>query len=369
MSNDISMQNQKNYSLGMTEIEARQLAEIKGKMVLAKQFPRDPNESLQRIITECQNIKLAEVATYSFPRGDSEVKGPSIRLAEVIASHWGNFTCGVTELEQRTGESTVKAYAWDLETNYSDEKVFTVPHVRSTRKGNSQLTDPRDIYELVANQGARRKRACIFSVIPAYLVETATEECQRVLEDSMNKEGLEAVRVKMLSVFQALDENITREVMETKIGKPFDTFNSKDIVKLRNLYNAIKDGFVKVSVAFDLGKSPDEPTLGEDDAAKMDEVKNIFDGSPFDPNAPEEANESDSEILENKNDNTNSDSGSDGLSDVHSKEKSKKDKQVRGKEKDRPTKPTDSEPENDDDVPEFVKESEAEEARNGTDAE
>lgn len=302
--NSLAMNDTKTTSLGMTEVEARQVAEIRGKMILARQFPRDPQMSLNRILIECENIKLAESATYSFPRGDSEVKGPSIRLAEVIASYWGNFNCGVTELEQRTGESTVKAYAWDLESNYSDEKVFTVPHVRSTKKGNYQLTDPRDIYELVANQGARRKRACIFSVIPTYLVEAAVEKCNETLENSMNKEGVEAVRVKMLSVFNALDEAITKEVLEAKIGKPFDSFSTKDIVKLRNLYNAIKDGFVKVAAAFDLGGNPEEPELAVDDAVKVEELnKSIFDGSPFDPDAPDTLTPDTPEDAESDNEN------------------------------------------------------------------
>ena len=78
---DNFMTDPKNYNLGMTEVEARQVAEIRGKMVLAKQFPRDPQRSLERILIECENIKLAEVATYSYPRGDAEVRGPSIRLA------------------------------------------------------------------------------------------------------------------------------------------------------------------------------------------------------------------------------------------------------------------------------------------------
>ena len=287
MNNELTNET-KNYSLGMAEIESRQIAEIKGKMILARQFPRDTATSLKRILIECENVKLAEFATYSFPRGDSEVKGPSIRLAEVIASYWTNFTCGVTELEQRSGESTVKAYAWDLESNYSDEKVFTVPHIRSTRKGNKVLTDPRDIYELVANQGARRKRACIFSVIPTYIVESAVEKCNETLEKSMNQEDIELVRAKMLSVFNTLDESITREVLEAKIGKSFDTFNTKDIVKLRNLYNAIKDGFVKVAAAFDLGGNPDEPELDTQDAETLGAIKkNIFAGTPFDPEAPD----------------------------------------------------------------------------------
>lgn len=270
----------KDYSVGMTEVESRQLAEVKGKMVLAKQFPRDPQVALKRILVECENMKLAEAAVYSYPRGGQEVKGPSIRLAEVIASHWGNFTCGVTELEQRHGESTVKAYAWDLETNYSDEKVFTVKHIREKKTGNQKLTDPRDIYELVANQGARRKRACIFSVIPTYLIESAVEACEQVVERNVEGGNIEEARTKMLNAFQKLDENITKEALERKIGKEFDKFGSKDIVRLKHLYAAIKDGFVKASAAFDFGQ-PEAPTVSEADQSAIDAANDLFSGTPF----------------------------------------------------------------------------------------
>ena len=81
---------------------------------MAKQFPRDEQKAIDRILMECKRPQLAESAEYVFNRGQSEVKGASIRLAEVIARHWGNFECGVVELEQRDGESTVKAYALSL---------------------------------------------------------------------------------------------------------------------------------------------------------------------------------------------------------------------------------------------------------------
>lgn len=283
MSNEMTMANNvpQNYSVGMTEVEARQLAEIRGKMVLAKQFPRSTQESLSRILMECENPKLAESAVYSFPRGDSEVTGPSIRLAEVIASNWGNFTCGVTELEQKDGESVVKAYAWDVETNYSDEKVFTVKHFRSTKKGGYKLTDPRDIYELVANQGARRKRGCIFSVIPTYLVDAAVEKCKEVLENEIACGDIVGVRNKMLEAFTRLDEKITKEILEEKIAKEFDKFNAKDIARLKRLYGSINDGFVKPHDAFNLGIVPTGETyLNEEDTAKMDELNKIMQGEP-----------------------------------------------------------------------------------------
>ena len=126
--------------------ESKALSEIKGKMFLARQFPRDTDWSLQAALQECQRKELAEAAQYEFPKGDSVVKGPSIRLVEVLARHWGNLTSGVDEIESKNGETVIKAYAWDLETNVSDEKTFSVKHERTTRRGSYKLTDERDIY-------------------------------------------------------------------------------------------------------------------------------------------------------------------------------------------------------------------------------
>ncbi len=275
--NDITMSNNlpENKSVGMTEIEARQLSEIRGKIVLAKQFPRDSQGSLQRILFECENPKLAEQAVYSYPRGDSEVTGPSIRLAEVIANNWGNLLTGVTELDNRPsiggapGESVVKAFAWDMETNYSDEKIFTIKHWRSTKKGGYAITDPRDIYEMVANNGARRKRACIFAVIPTYLVDAAVERCKEVLEENIAKGDIGKAREKMLEAFLKLDDYITKDRLEEKIGKDFDKFSAKDVARLKHLYSAIKDGFVKAVVAFGGAEVSDTPIISDEEKEQI----------------------------------------------------------------------------------------------------
>ncbi|PWW19485.1 hypothetical protein DFO73_12055 [Cytobacillus oceanisediminis] len=63
------------------------------------------------------------------------------------------------------------AYAWDLETNVRQEKVFTVKHSRKAKGSITKLDDPRDIYELVANNGARRLRSYILGIIPGDIVE------------------------------------------------------------------------------------------------------------------------------------------------------------------------------------------------------
>ena len=266
MNNSI-LAEQKSQQLGVADIESRQLSEIKGKIFIAKQFPRDEQRAIDAILRECQSKRLAESAEYVFSRGTSEVKGASIRLAEVVARHWGNFDCGITELEQRDGESTVKAYAWDLESNYRDEKIFTVSHIRETKKGSYKLTDSRDIYEKVANDGARRKRACILAVIPGYIFDMALEACEKTLK-SGEGEDISVSREKMFNSFKTLKEDITKEQLAEKVGKTdFDTLDIHDLIKLRNLGNAIKDGYVKVSIAFG-EETEDMPIMEEDKELK-----------------------------------------------------------------------------------------------------
>jgi hypothetical protein len=130
------------------------MAEVQGGIALAKRFPRDQKEAMDRILVACQRPGLAEHALYTYNRGGTEVTGPSIRLAETIAQNWGNLQFGVRELEQRSGESAVEAFAWDMETNVRQVKTFRVKHERYANKRIYRLEDPRDIYEMTANQGS-----------------------------------------------------------------------------------------------------------------------------------------------------------------------------------------------------------------------
>jgi hypothetical protein len=200
----------------------REVAEIQAAMSIAKKFPRNQAQATDRILIACQRPTLAEGALYTYARGGSNITGPSIRLAEAIAQQWGNLQFGIRELEQRIGESTVEAYAWDLETNTRQVKIFQVKHVRHTKKGAYNLYDPRDIYELVANQGARRLRACVLGVIPGDVVEAAVTQCESTLHAKADISP-EAIQ-KMVGVFK--EAGVTREMIEKRIQRKLDSMSS-----------------------------------------------------------------------------------------------------------------------------------------------
>lgn len=231
-------------------VTSRQTQEVQGQIIMAKRFPRDYVASCNRIMQACQRRGLAEKAMYEYPRGGQKVVGASIRLAEALAQNWGNISFGIVELEQKPGESQVMAYAWDLETNTRQEKIFSVPHVRSTKKGNVALTDPRDIYEMVANQGARRLRACILGIIPGDVVEDAMEQCSQTLIGETDKPIIDLVK-DMAAVFKK-EFSVPIEAIEKYIGCKSSAFSMNDLIRLRRVYTSLKDGMAKREEVFEL---------------------------------------------------------------------------------------------------------------------
>lgn len=258
--------------------ETGEIAEIKARVALARQFPRDIHNCMQNIEMECKNSKLAEIAQYSYPKGGTEVKGASIRLLEVISRHWGNMVCGIKELTRTQDGCTAKAYAWDLETNVMDEKIFDVAYIRDTKKGSYAVKEEREKYELMANFATRRKRACLQAIIPSYVVDKALEICDETLTESMSggkEKPIETIREEMLEAFVKLVDWIAPEHLGVVIGKDFEKANKQDLLRLRKLLNAIKEGFAKPEIVFGLEAEGPELPSQEEEAAAEEIVKQM----------------------------------------------------------------------------------------------
>ncbi len=229
----------------------RAIAEVQAAMMIARMNPRDPIQAVDRILNACGRPSLADAAIYTYSKGGSDISGPSIRLAETIAQCWGNMQFGIRELDQRNGESTVQAFAWDVETNTRREVTFQVPHVRFTRKGTYTLEDPREIYELVANQGARRLRACILAIIPGDVTEAAVSQCEVTMKTSADVSP-ENVH-KMIEAFAQF--GVTKDQIETRIQRRIDAIQPAQLVSLKKIFASLRDG---MSVASDWFQSEEK---------------------------------------------------------------------------------------------------------------
>lgn len=248
--------------------QQRAIAEVQAAMMIARMNPRDPIAAMDRILNACTRPTLADAAVYQYSRGGSDVSGPSIRLAEAMAQQWGNFQFGIRELEQRNGESTVQAFAWDVETNTRREVTFQVPHIRHTRQGAKRLEDPRDVYEMVANQGARRLRACILAVIPGDVTEAAVAQCEMTMKAKADTSP-ESVQ-KMLTAFG--EYGVTREQIEKRIQRHIDAIQPAQIVALKKVYASLRDGMSVAADWFD----PIEQPPGSAGPTAADKVKDAI---------------------------------------------------------------------------------------------
>lgn len=222
--------------------------EIQAALTIAAARPRNGLAAFERIMQACDRPFLAEQAIYSYPKGKTVVTGPSVRLAEVLAQNWGNISFGIREIGQRNGMSEVEAFAWDLETNTQSTKIFQVPHIRHTKNGAYAINDPREIYELTANYGARRLRACLLAIIPGDIVDAAVARCEKTL--ASGKEPLGERIKKLISAFNEVSVKV--EHIEKRLGHNLDATSESEFVTLRGIYKSLKDGMASREDFFEI---------------------------------------------------------------------------------------------------------------------
>lgn len=248
--------------------QSRAVAEVQAALVIAQSRPRNEVMARERITQACQRASLAQVAVYAFPRGGQQVSGPSVRLAEAAARAWGNMTYGFRELNRSGGGSEVEAFAWDLETNTKAIRQFGVKHWRDTKSGGHALKDERDIYEMVANQAQRRVRACILEIIPGDVIEDAVKQCEKTLSAAVagkNGKPMGDVVKDMLLAYEGM--GVPKSAIEKRIGHRTDSIQPAEVLRLREIFASIKDGF----------SSPEEWFEIEDAAADGERTADILD--------------------------------------------------------------------------------------------
>lgn len=243
----------------MAAAESTRVAqEVQAAIVVAKKFPRDEVAAFDRIMTTCRRPGFAKAAVYAYPRGRETITGPSIRMAEAALQLWGNSQAGIRELETGDGVTTAEAYAWDMETNVRITKVFSVRHERKANGNVTQLSDPRDVYEHVANYGARRLRACILAVIPKDVMDAAYAQCMRTIKagDDASAPMIDRIRLMVAAFAQ---EGVSKQMIERRLGHAVDQMDQKQLDELRVVYHTMTRGDAKRQDFFDVDHTTTGP--------------------------------------------------------------------------------------------------------------
>jgi hypothetical protein len=224
-------------------LQKREETEAFAMVMMAKRFPRNQKEALDRILIAFQRKTLAEQSQYQFSRGGQDIVGPSIRAAEAVAQEWGNLDTGWRELSRGVNHkgvpySEVMAYCTDLQSTTRKSLHFIVPHWRDKKNNQGYvLKDERDIYEVCANMAQRRLRACILAMVPGDVMEQAMRQAAATLNAhaDTSPEGIK----KMVEAFAPF--GVTQEHIEKRIQRRLDSITAAQIVGLKRIYQSLRD--------------------------------------------------------------------------------------------------------------------------------
>lgn len=213
------------------------------------------------------------MAQYSFPRGGSNVKGPSINLAKELARLWGNIKSGVRMVSNTDDQIHLRGYARDLETNALAEvddifKPLIQRKNRMTGKPEWVTPDERDLRELVNRRGAIVWRNAILSIMPPDLVDMACAFAEQTLRRGAKKDietGGGSTR-SLVNAFAKFNVNLTQ--IEAKLGHPVTEASPEELADLRTVYAALRDGVVSASDYFDVSMDTSKTPL----AAKLEKA-------------------------------------------------------------------------------------------------
>ncbi len=226
---------------GTATEQSRAMTEVLAAVQVAQACPRDEELALAALRHACAQDALAQRAFYRTPRAGTTVNGPSVYLARELARIWGNVDYGFGELrrDDEAGQSEIRAWAWDQQTNTRSSSTFIVPHKRDKKGGPVPLTELRDIYLNNASEAARRVREAIFAVLPDELIEEAKDICQATLDAGGGK-PLEERRQAAVDAFAEL--GVTVDQLERKLLRPLAQWDGRDLGHLTTIRNSIRRG-------------------------------------------------------------------------------------------------------------------------------
>jgi hypothetical protein len=113
---------------------------------------------------------------YALPRAGKTLAGPSVRLAEIAASAYGNLHIGARVIDIGDREVTAQGVAWDLETNL---RVSVEVNRRITNKDGKRFNDDM-ISVTCAAASSIALRNAIFRVVPRAYINQIYDKCRLV---------------------------------------------------------------------------------------------------------------------------------------------------------------------------------------------
>lgn len=245
-----------------TEVQAQALsaqaeAEVKARWAIAQRNPRNLDGVRVALLRECDRPGFADVAKYAKPVGGGEkVVGPSIRFVEAALRCMGNVIASTTLVAEDARTRRLQVMVTDLETNVSWPRQITIEKTveRSNANGRTVLSERlnssgRKSYLVAATEDelANKEAAAVskairtagLRVIPGDLIEEAMRRVDEVRTKAVRADPA-GERKRLVDGFASV--GVAPEQLVEYLGHGLDFCQPAELVELRDVYAAIRDG-------------------------------------------------------------------------------------------------------------------------------
>ena len=223
--------------------------EVDMQIATAKQYPRDLTQVLNKIATYAKMDKeTAEDCFYILRRkdkdgNDSTIEGLSVRMAEIIASAWGNLRIQTRIIGNDGRMITAQAMCHDLESNVAVCKEVSRSIV--TKKGYTFSQDMQIVTGNAASSIAFRN--AVLAVIPKAITKKIINDVKAVAMGQTI--DLEQSRKNVIAYYNRA--GVKTEQLLSYLGvKSIEGIDQQMIFELRALRNAIEEGTTTVKETF-----------------------------------------------------------------------------------------------------------------------
>lgn len=175
--------------------------------------------------------------------GTEKIEGPSIDLAMCMARNYGNCALDIEE-DETLDHYRFKGVFIDLESGFTCPRLF-----RQRKSQNIGMKDQGRAEDIVYQIGqSKAVRNCIVRAMPTWLSDQAIDEAKKAELSRIKPENIALARGKTLEFFRQY--GVTQERIEAKIGSAIDTWTPQNIVDLRGMATALKEGRISAIELF-----------------------------------------------------------------------------------------------------------------------
>jgi hypothetical protein len=246
------------FETSVSAAAAQAKAMVEARYVIALKRPRVWDQVRQDILKECRRPSFAhnKSAFYRKPIGNG-VEGLGIRFTEVALRCMTNVLIETTTVFEDDQKEIVRVSVTDLEANVTypmDVRVTkTVERSKPMDDGSyismrmnsynkPTYTVPAGDEEMLNKRGAlisKAQRTLALRLIPGDIQDEAEDIIKKVRQDEAARDP-DAERKRIADAFSEL--NVKARDLQDYLGHPLDQCSPQELVNLRGLYGAIRDG-------------------------------------------------------------------------------------------------------------------------------